>query len=278
MTVQALEQICNALLLILERQAADQLHGGQYFKPSNELKQSAQNVPSHNKISESDFGLFDYLSRQKPGANPEFLKAIIMFRQNKTDYWLKSKESDQVNSLMDEARKLSARMAAKYKNRREALKKRKEEKFLEEKEEKWKKEEERRSKMTKVVNQLIAVNVKAWISLNEAQDFMDTDSSENHKVQVLSAQLDYYKHIIFHGKEKTRELFSKSKGGKKHSSVELFDKFQALLDNSINSEPETTNVTVLKEKDEREMLLEQQKARLSKKVNDQRMDIHVKRT
>ena len=55
LTQSALEIICGGLLLILERQAKDQLSGGKYWNPDEQLIHQASNVPTTNTISERDF-------------------------------------------------------------------------------------------------------------------------------------------------------------------------------------------------------------------------------
>ena len=61
MTIQALENICYAILIIVERQAADHLAGGEHYGLSEEEKARSSNVPTHNKASESDFAILDLL-------------------------------------------------------------------------------------------------------------------------------------------------------------------------------------------------------------------------
>ena len=46
LTQQALELLCSAILLTLERQCEDQLPGGKYFLPSESLQLQASNVPT----------------------------------------------------------------------------------------------------------------------------------------------------------------------------------------------------------------------------------------
>jgi hypothetical protein len=54
LTQECLEMLSHSLLLVLERQAQDQLPGGKYFQPSEELKKQASSVPTTNTISERD--------------------------------------------------------------------------------------------------------------------------------------------------------------------------------------------------------------------------------
>ena len=50
--IQALELICCATLLILERQCKDQLPVGRYLNPSKETSEMFKNVPATNMVVE----------------------------------------------------------------------------------------------------------------------------------------------------------------------------------------------------------------------------------
>ena len=64
-TQVALEMVLTGIVLILERQAKDQLEGGKYFNPTPTLQESAKNVPTTNTVSERDFAILDILVRLK---------------------------------------------------------------------------------------------------------------------------------------------------------------------------------------------------------------------
>lgn len=66
LTQQALELICAGMLVILERQAEEQLEGSYLSDPTEELKLQVSNVSQHNMASERDFALFDNLLRFRP--------------------------------------------------------------------------------------------------------------------------------------------------------------------------------------------------------------------
>ena len=50
--IQALELICCATLLILQRQCKDQLPRGRYWNPSKETSEMFKNVPATNMVGE----------------------------------------------------------------------------------------------------------------------------------------------------------------------------------------------------------------------------------
>ena len=68
LTQQALELVCSAMLLCLERQCEDQLPGGKYWSPSPDLSAQAKSVPTSNITSERDFSVFDVLLKTQPSA------------------------------------------------------------------------------------------------------------------------------------------------------------------------------------------------------------------
>ena len=134
MTIQPLENICHAILIILEPQAADHLPGGDHYRPSEQTKASASNVPAHNKASESDFAILDMLIRMKPSANIETLEMITMWYRNKTGDWLHGKTPKEKIILMKDAMAKVEKAKARLKGKKELLQKRKGEILVEKQE------------------------------------------------------------------------------------------------------------------------------------------------
>ena len=87
LTQQALELLCTSILLVLERQCYEQLSGGQYFNPSDDLKAQAKNVLPSNVIAERDFAIFDNLLKAKLNSTVTSLEATIMWCANKPAKW-----------------------------------------------------------------------------------------------------------------------------------------------------------------------------------------------
>lgn len=52
MAQQSLKVIFHSFLIILERECVDQLPGGKYWNPSENVLKSSANVPTENKASE----------------------------------------------------------------------------------------------------------------------------------------------------------------------------------------------------------------------------------
>ena len=75
LTQQVLEVICHSLLVVLERQSADQLPGGKHWHSSDNISKAAENVPTTNKASESDLAVLELLIRTKPNAKIQTIQA-----------------------------------------------------------------------------------------------------------------------------------------------------------------------------------------------------------
>ena len=80
----------QSLLIILERQAKDNLPGGKQWNPSEQQRASASHVPKTNTCSERDFGMLDMIIKNKPAAGVHILEVVIMWTNNKTAEWLTS--------------------------------------------------------------------------------------------------------------------------------------------------------------------------------------------
>ena len=79
----------HGLLIILERQAEDQLPGGKYFEPSD--LSIASTGPSTNMASERDFAVLYLLIRPKRHATLLAYEALVMWQNNGALAWLTGK-------------------------------------------------------------------------------------------------------------------------------------------------------------------------------------------
>jgi E1A/CREB-binding protein len=121
-TQVALEMILTGIVLILERQAKDQLRGGIFFAPSETLLKSASNVPCTNNVSERDFAILDVLVRMKPAASSHAYETYLMWLNNKPSKWLDSMDVTEKNALLDQARNNYPKIREQYLARKDKLK------------------------------------------------------------------------------------------------------------------------------------------------------------
>ena len=120
-TQMALELSLSGMLLILERQAKDQLPGGKFYEAGVGDQMRGAAVPTTNTCSERDFAQLDMLMRLKPSASTVSYEAIIMWSNNKTSAWLNSMSSSAKSTVLNEARKNAPEMTLKFRERQRTL-------------------------------------------------------------------------------------------------------------------------------------------------------------
>ena len=211
LTQQILELLCLTILIVLERQCADQLPGGKYASPSEKELLQASSVPTSNIISERDFALFDVLLKQKPGARTSSLEALIMWSNNKPAEWLYSLPEEERASYQKESRKMADKIREKSKQRRtEILQKGKEKLEVE----KQKKAAERKKKTEKKIALTLKIEKCGglWHTKKDiSQNLNKLD--EKAKIEVLYTQLQYH-HIVLLSFAPESYYFQKSRSEK----------------------------------------------------------------
>ena len=130
LTQESLEILCHALLLILERQATDQLPGGKYWSEpgqpvSDKLQTQTSNVPTTNTVSERDFSVLDLLMRTKPNATVLAQEALTMWAYKKTSAWLQNRSSTEKSDILKEARENATKLKEKFETRKYEIKEKK---------------------------------------------------------------------------------------------------------------------------------------------------------
>ncbi|CAH1242603.1 Hypp6877 [Branchiostoma lanceolatum] len=119
LTQQALEVVCASMLILLERQAEEQLPGGKFWQPTEAEKQKSHHVPTTNVVSERDFAVLDNLLRAKPYASSTACEAYIMWLNNQTSTWLHNLNADEKERIMDYARTHAASAREKFKEKKQ---------------------------------------------------------------------------------------------------------------------------------------------------------------
>jgi hypothetical protein len=84
MTKNALTAICKHICPMLKRQLVDQLPGGKYYIPENDIKTQRVPVPKTNRIAEADFSPLDRLQKNASQKSTLAKSGIINYTNNKT--------------------------------------------------------------------------------------------------------------------------------------------------------------------------------------------------
>ena len=84
LTQECLEMICCSCLVLVNRQLADQLPGGKFYLPSDDIVTETAICPRTNILSERDFAQMDRKVSQKPNISTISASGVIIFLNNKT--------------------------------------------------------------------------------------------------------------------------------------------------------------------------------------------------
>ncbi|VDI71580.1 E1A/CREB-binding protein [Mytilus galloprovincialis] len=230
-TQMALELCIGGMLLILERQAKDQLPGGKFFEPSFRDQIHGISVPTTNTCSERDFAQLDMLVRLKPSATTVAYESIIMWSNNKTSNWLSKLSDTDRNKIIDDARVSAPHMIQSFKTRQQILFNKKLEILRAKKEKKANKENKEYTQKVKLTGQLNELG-GMWVTPQQIECYkVQIEDKPTYNVlfkEALIAQLQFRKHVI---KSKgPKELYQQSCKGKQYSIQQLESNLKEVIE------------------------------------------------
>ena len=249
MTQQALELICCALLIILERQCKDQLPGGKYWDMNPDSVTKYSNVPATNVVGERDFAWLDFLVRQKPSARTITLETIIMWSNNGTRLWLDSLDEETKATYMAEARAHAPKILKRYQEKMVTIKNQRWEQLQKKQEEKDKKEAKQVAARAKLTND-VAAQGGVWCTEagveSKFKELNRVNRSDEVVRRALHTQLQFHQKIL---KSKTpqKEFFqlSTTVGGeqKKFSKHDMKKHLIEIIKaNNLPSDPDEVEI------------------------------------
>ncbi|CAC5376805.1 unnamed protein product [Mytilus coruscus] len=240
-TQMALELCIGGMLLILERQAKDQLPGGRFYEPSVGNQLRGQSVPTTNTCSERDFAQLDMLVKLKPSASTTSYESIIMWSNNKTSRWLENLPENEKKKVIDDARASAPEMVESFKTRQKALFNKKLEILRAKRENKANKENKEYTQKVKLTGKLNELG-GLWVNIEQIASYkLKIREGPNFNVllkDALNAQLQFRKHVL---KSKgPKEKFQQSSKGQQYSAQQLENNLAEIMD--LNKENENVEV------------------------------------
>ena len=274
LTQLALEVLMSSLLIILERQAKDNLPGGKHWSPSEEQKDSASHVPKTNTCSERDFGMLDMIIKNKPAAGVHVLEVVIMWTNNKTAEWLTSLDDMKKNQILDQARKSFPTMKAKLKEREAELKKKQLAKLKERQAKKEATEKKHHINRVQLTNKMTQIG-GLW-QAEEIPVHLQQLPTEKQQKEALYVQLHFHRDVL--RAQGPRQLFQKSCKDKQFSVDELTTHLREVLDLNVTPEQPTINTLTYRSPTQRSVLVDEMKGTLAQKLVDGRQKRNVEQT
>lgn len=108
LTKLALQNICAAISPMLSRQLKDQLPGGKFYDPSDELIEQTS-APLTNRISEADFSDLDRMEKRAPQKGKAGMSGLICYTRNKKAKFLQKPSLKKRQKYLDLARKCAVK-------------------------------------------------------------------------------------------------------------------------------------------------------------------------
>lgn len=268
-TKMALEMICHGLLLILERQAKDQLPEGKYSQPNEHLCSLTAHLKGTNIVSERDFAQLDWLLRIKPAGTVLCHEAIILWTNNKTSAWLDSLDPERKEELLDEARRRGGEVHAKFKQKQKQIMEDKIAKLHEKQKQKEAKNEKKVQVKVKATTGIMKYG-GLWLE-NTDVDLQLGRFGDTERHIAVWAQICFHRDVLKSAGKRT--LFQKTVKGKSYTFDEMVSNLKEiiLLNNLESGDLPEENVKLnYCNTDELDEALENNKSLLFKKIQEGR--------
>ena len=101
LTEECLRVLCCSCAILLKCQLKDQLPGGKYYKPSDEIMEETAGTPKENIISERDFAQLDRLLDKSPTPSTIAASGIVCFINNKIPEYLESLFEEEKHAIIE---------------------------------------------------------------------------------------------------------------------------------------------------------------------------------
>jgi E1A/CREB-binding protein len=231
-TQMALELCFAGMLLILERQAKDQLPGRRYWNLNEQVCSRLSAVPTTNTVSERDFAQLDMLMRSKPSAAVTTFEAIIMWSNNKTSDWLNSLSPEEQAKVINEARVSTPEFQKSIKEKQQLLYQKKLEVLKKKQEKKVKQEEKQHSNKVRLTQKITEIG-GLWTSLEDLEKFKTGKDKGKFKEAILT-QLQF-RRVVLNSKGQ-KNLFQQQHKGQQYTLEQQEDNLKQVIILNLDEE------------------------------------------
>ena len=192
LTCVFIKRLCIVLKSKVCKLFSDFLPGGKYFNVSNSdfIVEECKSCDTNNICVERLLGQLDFKLKAGSTSSINSIESCVLYGNNNTDDWLKSKTSDQQERIICKARTENRQFMNKDNFRKEKLIQKQNE-ILEEKEEDVKRKKERQmSQLDKAIEDMRKVGL--WDSEEKIRTEVQKLKTKKEKMDVLKKQLNIY--------------------------------------------------------------------------------------
>ena len=212
MTKQFLEIILGGLKMVTRRMLHVHLDDEKYAQVNNldsDIWSQTESAATTNVKSERDFGVLDRLMKLKLKALDLTYEGNILYIRNKTNEWRKNLTPEELDKVLDFAKKSKSRQKASYFQNKKLIFEKKNKKLKESMEQKEKKEKMDSEERERLLRQLDDFGGLSDLDVVDAK--LSKFSSEKEQRLPLKMQLSFWQNVI--GVKCARTHFTLSSGG-----------------------------------------------------------------
>ena len=228
-TLTVLGVILPAMAVYTKRNFADYLPGG---KHANIQKEDVKGVPKHNKLCERVFGMWDYAKRHSPNKSEIVIEAKLCFSFNNTAEWLNSLDDESKRQIIQQSRKETAAVEAKFKERQDILRQKAEEAMKRKQDEAHQKEQQRLAEVDALrekVNDLGGVwKTEAQVDEALAKVKRGARGGKGKLVEAVKTQIAY-RRKVYRQKLTDSKLWNFSENGHIFTHEELTTRLKLII-------------------------------------------------
>ena len=194
---EILRTIFSGFSALLQRMVADHLSGGEFdvdLAKHPEKRKETASVQKTNTVSERDFAQLDRLLREKPNATTMSLEAMVMFSNNKTAKWIKTKSAQEREDLFKLAREKGPKFRKIFKARRLEMLEEKAKQMREKQATAARKRVKERKEKEDLTQAIISMGL--WQTTDQIEAGLSKLRSKTSKLKALKTQLDFRKKVL----------------------------------------------------------------------------------
>jgi len=189
-----LKIIIPALYSVTKRLFKDHLEGEIWANPADEIRDKTMATPTHNKFSETVFGVLDRILREKPNVTLIAAESYILFCHNRTLTWIESKSKEEKEDLLTKARKDVKKMRKKFAERKKDIEEERKARLNAARQKSEAQQRKRMQRKEAMTDEILLWGL--WQSEQDVDSAIERLTTVKDKRAALSAQLRFRKNVL----------------------------------------------------------------------------------
>ncbi|CAC5398192.1 unnamed protein product [Mytilus coruscus] len=227
---------------VVERAMKEQLPGGKFFEPTQELFNQSKSVIPHNKLPERVFGMLDFFLRYRPNASTISNEAFLMFVFNKSSEWLETLPQEEREKLLNDSIKEGREIRVKYRKRLAEITEHRKQKLKDKQIALEKKQKAVLKAKSQHTNDIIYFGL--WQNRDQVDTILEEIPGVSEKRKALISQIRFRQKVLKQSVN-DEKIYHVTEKGKAHSIDKLKENVLKLIKDAgegVGSERKSQNV------------------------------------